>query len=302
MIRLVAVVWALLASAAVAEGLEESLRPEARISTSSAPALPMGFGVTPPSRPESVSSLFFSIAPPEPASRPELRPYERPDLERVIQTRLAYGTAAETFFYSPFAVERSLHPMIRPAAITQQARDREAARRRGQVCGDPSIQGVVLGAVPGNGRCGIDSGVRVRSVSGISLGPNATLDCPTARALNTWVKNTASPAVGNMGGGIDSLRVVSHYQCRFRNSASSGKLSEHSFGRAIDIAGIGLKNGDEITLLTDWGRGAKGRVLRAMWRGACGVFGTVLGPEANRFHLDHFHFDTARYRSGSYCR
>jgi len=30
--------------------------------------------------------------------------------------------------------------------------------------------------------------------------------------------------------------------------------------------------------------------------------GTVLGPEANRFHRDHFHFDTAEYRSGPYCR
>jgi hypothetical protein len=28
----------------------------------------------------------------------------------------------------------------------------------------------------------------------------------------------------------------------------------------------------------------------------------VLGPNANSFHRDHFHFDTARYRSGSYCR
>jgi len=63
-----------------------------------------------------------------------------------------------------------------------------------------------------------------------------------------------------------------------------------------------LKSGQEITVLTDWGRGDRGRALRQMWRAACGPFGTVLGPEANRFHRDHFHFDTARYRSGSYCR
>jgi hypothetical protein len=42
--------------------------------------------------------------------------------------------------------------------------------------------------------------------------------------------------------------------------------------------------------------------MRRMHRGACGPFGTVLGPEADRYHQDHFHFDTARYRSGSYCR
>jgi hypothetical protein len=39
-----------------------------------------------------------------------------------------------------------------------------------------------------------------------------------------------------------------------------------------------------------------------MHKAACGPFGTVLGPNSNRFHQDHFHFDTARYRSGSYCR
>jgi len=44
------------------------------------------------------------------------------------------------------------------------------------------------------------------------------------------------------------------------------------------------------------------RILREMHSTACGPFGTVLGPEANRFHRENFHFDTARYRSGRYCR
>lgn len=249
---------------------------QAPISTRPAPEIPVG--ARPNLRPAAMAAFLTVIVPPTADKRPTLRPF--------VHTHL----------------DRSLRPFVRPAAITQQARAAEAARRRGQVCGDPAIQGVALGAVPGRGRCGIDSGVRVRSVAGVSLGPNATIDCRTATALKNWVTRTAAPAVGDIGGGIRSLRVVSHYSCRFRNSASSGKLSEHSFGRAIDIAGIGLQNGGEITVLTDWGRGAKGRALSAMWRGACGPFGTVLGPNANRFHRDHFHFDTARYRSGSYCR
>ncbi len=300
--RWLVIICLLWASALQAEGPEPVLRPEGRVSSSSAPDLRIGAGVKPTERPAEIEALFF--APPRPSgeTRPAERPYLRPDLARGVQTLALYRAEQNLFAFSPNAIAQSLRPSLRPAAITRQAEERAAARRRGQVCGDPDIQGVVLGAVPGRGRCGIDSGVRVRSVSGVSLGPHATIDCPTARALNAWVERSAVPAVGDMGGGISSLRVVSHYQCRFRNSASSGKLSEHSFGRAIDIAGIGLKNGDEITLLTDWNRGAKGRALASMWRGACGIFGTVLGPNANRFHLDHFHFDTARYRSGSYCR
>jgi hypothetical protein len=87
-----------------------------------------------------------------------------------------------------------------------------------------------------------------------------------------------------------------------RNNQPGAKVSEHGSGRAIDIAGIGLNDESEMSVLTDWNSGAKGRALRQMHRAACGPFGTVLGPEADRFHRDHFHFDTARYRSGSYCR
>ncbi|PVA05865.1 extensin family protein [Thalassorhabdomicrobium marinisediminis] len=172
----------------------------------------------------------------------------------------------------------------------------------GSVCGDPALRGEVIGEVQGAGACGIENAVRLREVSGVRLSTAATVDCTTARALKTWVDEGLKPAVGTEGGGVAALRVVSHYACRSRNNQSGARLSEHAKGRAIDIAGIRLKNGTELTVLTDWGRGGVGRRLRQMWQAACGPFGTVLGPEANRFHRDHFHFDTARYRSGSYCR
>lgn len=236
------------------------------------------------------------------AMRPLPRPFERPDLAHGAQTRAQLRAEQNLFAFSPNAVATSERPVQRPAAIARAAAERRAAVQRGQVCGDPAIQGEALGRVPGRGACGIESGVRVRSVAGVTLQPAATLDCNTARALKRWVTTGAQAAVGNTGGGVRSLRVVSHYACRNRNSAASGRLSEHSFGRAIDIAGIGLRDGREITVLTDWNTQGDGARLRQMWRAACGPFGTVLGPNANRFHRDHFHFDTARYRSGSYCR
>ena len=203
---------------------------------------------------------------------------------------------------SPYAVMVSLRPALRPASVEAVANERRLARLRGQVCGDVAIQGGSLGRVEGPGACGVSDAVRVRSVSGVTLHPAATMDCRTAAALKTWVNRGAIPAVGSEGGGIASLRVVSHYACRNRNNAANGRLSEHANGRAIDIAGIGLQDGSEITVLSGWGTSDDGAQLRQMWRAACGPFGTVLGPEANRFHADHFHFDTARYRSGSYCR
>ena len=63
-----------------------------------------------------------------------------------------------------------------------------------------------------------------------------------------------------------------------------------------------LKDGTVITLLKGWNHPEHGKLLRQMHKRACGPFGTVLGPESDRFHKDHFHFDVARHRGGPYCR
>lgn len=284
---------------------QDQMRPQARsfvteaISTRTSP---VSLPTRPTARPAAILAFATNQTPLSAAVRPSARPYLRPELARGAATMPQLRAEQNLFAFSPTAPIDSLRPNLRPAAFVQRAEEQRQAVVRGQVCGNPQIQGKVIGQVNGRGACGIEQAVEVRSVSGVALSPAATVDCKTAGALNTWVRNTARPAVGDIGGGISRLRVVSHYSCRNRNSAASGRLSEHAFGRAIDIAGIGTKSGREITVLTDWGRGSAGQALRQMWRGACGPFGTVLGPDANRFHRDHFHFDTARYRSGSYCR
>lgn len=44
------------------------------------------------------------------------------------------------------------------------------------------------------------------------------------------------------------------------------------------------------------------RFLRDAHTSACAIFGTVLGPEANRAHSNHFHVDMAERDHGNYCR
>jgi hypothetical protein len=41
--------------------------------------------------------------------------------------------------------------------------------------------------------------------------------------------------------------------------------------------------------------------LRRLHKGACGTFGTVLGPEANEAHRNHFHFDLAARKRSAFC-
>jgi hypothetical protein len=218
-------------------------------------------------------------------------------------TEMAFLQSAILVSATRAAPRISARPSERPEAILVMGRRRSEERARGSICGDLNIQGEVLASIPGRiSGCGIENPVRVRAVSGVTLSTPATMDCTTATALRTWIENGARPAVGSEGGGIASLRVVAHYACRTRNNQAGARISEHGKGRAIDIAGIGLADGSEITVLTGWGTSADGAQLSAMHSAACGPFGTVLGPEANRFHRDHFHFDTARYRSGTYCR
>lgn len=44
------------------------------------------------------------------------------------------------------------------------------------------------------------------------------------------------------------------------------------------------------------------RFLRDAHARACKIFGTVLGPEANKAHRNHFHIDLAERERGNYCR
>jgi len=46
----------------------------------------------------------------------------------------------------------------------------------------------------------------------------------------------------------------------------------------------------------------KQRFLRGAHASACLIFGTVLGPEANNAHRNHFHVDLAERKSGAFCQ
>lgn len=225
-----------------------------------------------------------------------------PGFQRALTDQIGQATRAFATF-SPQATGLSIRPNLRPDSMVQKAMAQQRARARGAVCGDPDIQGETVGFVPGRlSACGIQDAVKVRSVAGITLSQSAVIDCRTAKALKTWVTKGMKPAIGNRGGGVSQIRVAAHYACRTRNSQPGAKVSEHGKGRAIDISGFRLRDGSEITLIQGWDRRDTGSILRKMHKRACGIFGTVLGPDSDRFHKDHFHFDTARYRSGSFCR
>jgi hypothetical protein len=220
-----------------------------------------------------------------------LRPVLRP--EQAVDPVVPAGTT----------LRQSLRPLARPKSIETAAVKRATQLAKGSVCGDSAIQGEYVGRVAAktNG-CGLSDAVKLSSVSGVKLSQKAVMDCTTAKALKKWIETGAKPVIGNQGGGLASLQIMGHYSCRPRNNQRGAKISEHGRGRAIDIGAFTLKNGVSFSVLRDWNRSKWSDELSKMHRAACGLFGTVLGPRANKYHQDHFHFDTARYCSGSYCK
>jgi len=267
-----------------------------------------------------ILALVFGLATflPAQAGAPlkSLRPMARPAAMDAASTAAASTVGARTdgalFLSSAKGVVTSIRPIARPSGPADTTVQRQPARaqpvqattvRAGAICGKRAIRGERLATIPGRlPGCGVKNPVRVFAVSGVTLSQPATLNCTSAKALNKWVKDGVKPAVGRLGGGVASLQVLSSYSCRTRNSKPGAKISEHAKGNAIDIAAINLKNGMSVNVLDGWNNRVQGKLLRRIHRSACGPFGTVLGPDSDRFHRNHFHLDTARYRGGSYCR
>jgi len=206
----------------------------------------------------------------------------------------------------PRGLKTPARPRVVQAAATTRIKPNTAPvtqGRQGRVCGDRRIKGRTMSPISGRlAGCGIARPVLVSEVSGVTLSRPATIDCDTAKSLADWVDRGVKPAIGRYGGGVRQLDVVASYSCRTRNNKKGAKLSEHAKGKAVDVAGFKLKNGSTITVLQGWRERREGKILKKIHKAACGPFGTVLGPNADRYHQDHFHMDTARYRSGAYCR
>ena len=128
-----------------------------------------------------------------------------------------------------------------------------------------------------------------------------TTTCPLAAALVLWERQVAAPAARrHFGRELASVRHYGIYSCRRLYGKDSGPFSEHATANAIDLAAFRLDDGRRIDVLRDWGDdGAAGAFLRDVHDGACDLFGTVLGPDYNAAHRDHFHVDMRGWKS---CR
>jgi hypothetical protein len=136
-----------------------------------------------------------------------------------------------------------------------------------------------------------------------NLGP---MTCPLAANFTAWAKHAVRPAAKlYLGSDVVRIETMGTYNCRNINGSNSGKRSEHATGNAVDVSAFILKDGRRISVLKGWAGSSEERAfLRRLHQSACKRFGTVLGPNYNAAHANHFHFDMGKSKKdgSAYCR
>ncbi|MFU7529430.1 extensin family protein [Qipengyuania sp. ASV99] len=126
------------------------------------------------------------------------------------------------------------------------------------------------------------------------------VQCRVASAFGDWARFGVDRAARQLlGSPLARIETMGSYSCR--NVAGSQRRSAHASAEAIDVSAFVLEDGRRISLTEDWdgGTAAEREFLRVVHSSACKRFGTVLGPDYNRAHADHFHLEGT---GSSFCR
>lgn len=161
-------------------------------------------------------------------------------------------------------------------------------------------------------QCGYDDAVRFNPGGARTIGYSPAtvgVSCPVAAALALWEWQVVQPAAQRrFGQGVRHIEHFGSYSCRRIYGRDAGNWSEHSSANALDVAAFILADGQRVSVVGDWtagtgqGDATKAAFLREVRDGACDVFATVLSPDYNAAHRDHFHFDQADRGMGGACR
>jgi hypothetical protein len=146
--------------------------------------------------------------------------------------------------------------------------------------------------------CGWENAVRAEKVGGAEIGAGP-LTCEAAAALALWVEYEVQPvALATFGARVAGLQSMGTYNCRniIGNEKWAEMRSQHALANAVDIGAFTLDNGQTISVARDWkGDSREARFLRAVHERACRYFRVAIGPDYNRAHWNHFHYDRGAF-------
>lgn len=148
--------------------------------------------------------------------------------------------------------------------------------------------------------CPLRNVVRVQG-SAVRFSSSFLATCPLAVAFALFERHALQPAAqATFGQAVVQVDHLGSFACRNVNNRANGRRSQHATANALDIAGLRLADGRRISVLAGGsGKSDEAAFLRKMQKGACQSFSSVLGPDYNAAHRDHFHVDMGRW---SVCR
>ncbi len=150
---------------------------------------------------------------------------------------------------------------------------------------------------PDSARCPLRNVWRIEAGQA-RLSSSFLATCPLAVAYALFEEHGLQPVARRVfGQPVAQVDHLGSFACRNVYHRKQGRLSEHATANALDISGFRLKDGQRIVLARDWqGSAAKAEFLRQVQQAACESFGTVLGPDYNAAHHNHFHVDMGRWK------
>jgi hypothetical protein len=169
---------------------------------------------------------------------------------------------------------------------------------------DLSRIGVAYTPLPDRNRgrsCSTIGTVRLDDI-GVPVTNLGAMRCGLARTFTEWVRNAVVPAAYQMlGSQLVKVETYGTYACRDTVGTATAHLSGHAIANAVDVAAFDLADGRRISVLGDYhSSDPQVRAFMAMIHSsACKRFGTVLSPDYNAAHRNHFHLEDDH---ASFCR
>lgn len=150
--------------------------------------------------------------------------------------------------------------------------------------------------------CPLTNVVRVSNTN-VRFSSTFTITCPLAVAWVMFERQQLQPlAQQHLGSALVQVDHFGSFACRNIYHREGARRSQHATADAFDVAAFRFENGQQVSVLNHWADNdapAKSAFLKATHEAACGYFGTVLGPDYNQPHENHFHFDTSGF---GFCR
>ncbi len=141
------------------------------------------------------------------------------------------------------------------------------------------------------------AGVIAVPSTGTALAPSAPAaiaDAPKGPSVIIGTGGTIvpsqAPSIGLSSGFPQPSRLGGPKPVEKLRGTDTGKAAQKAASPAASATEPAPASGDRYT-----------RFLREIHAAACGRFGTVLGPEANNAHRNHFHVDMAKRQQKSFC-